>query len=85
MPVKLDVKGQRAPLTIGDFQTEFNHAALARDETDLIKKGEQENDVAKNSKKATRESVSLVWTCQVATRKRFHTCCRSFIIQQVAD
>lgn len=31
MPVKLDVKGKRAILTVGDFQTEINHAALARD------------------------------------------------------
>ena len=31
VPVKLDVKGRQAILTIGDFQTEINHAALARD------------------------------------------------------
>ena len=31
VPVKLDVKDKRAILTIGDFQTEINHAALARD------------------------------------------------------
>jgi hypothetical protein len=29
--VKLDVKVRRAMLTIGDFQTEINHAARARD------------------------------------------------------
>lgn len=29
--VKLDVKGNRAMLTIGNFQTQINHAALARD------------------------------------------------------
>ena len=31
VPVKLEVKGKRAILTIGDFQTEINHAALVRD------------------------------------------------------
>lgn len=33
VPVKLDVKGKRAVLTIGEFQTEINHAALTRDKT----------------------------------------------------
>lgn len=31
VPVQLTVKGNRATLTIGDFQTEVNHTALARD------------------------------------------------------
>jgi hypothetical protein len=31
VPVQLTVKGNRAKLTIGDFQTELSHAALARD------------------------------------------------------
>jgi len=29
--MKREVKGKRAMLRIGDFQTEINHAALARD------------------------------------------------------
>ena len=31
VPVQLTVKGNRAMLTIGDFQTEINHTALERD------------------------------------------------------
>jgi hypothetical protein len=33
VPVKLQVKGNRAVLSIGDFQSEISHAALARDKT----------------------------------------------------